>query len=222
MPEGRRRTLFESRRQMFYRHVGKRLFDLVIASVGLVLTAPLMMVLALQVARNLGRPVLFRQPRLGFRGEVFDFIKFRTMTDERAADGTLLSDAERLTPFGRFLRSTSLDELPQLFCVLRGDMSLIGPRPLLVQYRERYSPEQFRRHEVRPGITGLAQVNGRNQTTWQQRFALDVEYVDNVSLLMDLEILWRTLSVVLSRKGTDQSGGVTFPEFMGNTTDETV
>lgn len=222
MREGGRWAYSETTKRMFYRCFGKRLLDLVVATAALILTAPVMGILAVQVARNLGRPVLFRQPRLGLNGEVFDFIKFRTMTDERGPDGTLLPDAERLTPFGRFLRSTSLDELPQLLCVLRGDMSLIGPRPLLVKYRERYSPEQFRRHEVRPGITGLAQVNGRNQTTWPQRFALDVKYVDTLSLALDLKILRQTLSVVLSRKGTDQESGVTFPEFMGNTSEGTV
>lgn len=201
---------------MIYRHLVKRLLDLVAASVGLVVFSPLLAVLAVLVAVKLGRPVLFRQPRLGLHGEVFDFIKFRTMTEARDADGKLLPDAQRLTPFGRFLRSTSLDELPQLLCVLRGDMSLIGPRPLLVQYKERYSAEQFRRHEVRPGITGLAQVNGRNQTTWQARFALDVEYVDNLSLALDLKILCQTLAVVFTRRGTNQSADVTFPEFMGN------
>lgn len=206
---------------MFYRYFGKRFLDLLIASLGLVLAAPILAVLSLLVALKLGRPVFFRQPRLGWRGEVFDFIKFRTMTDERDSQGVLLADSKRLTPFGRLLRSTSLDELPQLLCVLRGDMSLIGPRPLLVQYRERYSPEQFRRHEVRPGITGLAQVNGRNQTTWQARFALDVEYVDNLSFWLDLRIVWQTVAVVLGRRGTNHSGDVTFPEFMGNSTNGT-
>ncbi len=194
----------------------KRVFDLLAALVGLVLLAPLLALLALLVWIFHGRPVLFRQERPGYRGVPFFLYKFRSMTDARDAEGRLLPDAARLTPFGRFLRASSLDELPELFNVLRGEMSLVGPRPLLMQYLGRYNAEQMRRHEVLPGITGWAQVNGRNALTWQEKFRLDVWYVDHWSLGLDLKILWMTVWKVLRREGIDQQGLVSAEEFVGN------
>lgn len=187
----------------------KRLLDLALVLPGLLLLAPVMLATALLVRVNLGPGVLFRQPRPGLHGKPFAILKFRTM---RHGPGT---DAERLTPFGRFLRSTSLDELPELLNVLAGHMSLVGPRPLLMQYLPRYSPEQARRHEVLPGITGWAQVNGRNALFWEERLKLDVWYVDNRSLWLDLRILGRTVWAVLSRRGINASGQATMDEFMG-------
>ena len=180
------------------------------AAVGLVVCSPLLAVVAVGVRVALGSPVLFRQRRPGLHGEPFDCIKFRTM---RNGEG---SDADRLTAFGRFLRSTSLDELPELLNVLRGQMSLVGPRPLLTEYLERYSVEQARRHEVKPGLTGWAQVNGRNATTWEERLALDVWYVDHWSLALDLRILIRTMGTVLKRRGVSAAGSATMPEFLGS------
>lgn len=195
----------------------KRVLDLTVSSLGLVITAPLQAVTAVVVLAAHGRPVLFRQARPGKDAKVFELVKFRTM---RHADETRVTDAERLTKVGRFLRATSLDELPTLWNVLRGDMSLVGPRPLLVAYLERYTPEQARRHEVRPGITGLAQVSGRNAISWDQRLALDVEYVDNHTLLGDLQILVRTLTSVLRREGISAEGQATMPVFTGSGTSE--
>ncbi len=194
----------------------KRLFDLVVAVVGLVLLSPLLAILALLVWAFQGRPILFRQQRPGYKGRPFTIYKFRTMSDRRDAHGNLLPDAERLTPFGRFLRSTSLDDLPQLINVLRGEMSLVGPRPLLMQYLERYSPEQMRRHDMPPGITGWAQVNGRNALSWEEKFRLDVWYVDHWSFWLDMKILLLTLWKVLKREGINQPGQVTMEEFKGN------
>jgi sugar transferase EpsL len=191
----------------------KRGFDLIVALTALVLLAPLMLVLALMVRSRLGAPALFSQQRPGLRGRVFTIWKFRTMTDARDVWGTLRPDAERLTTFGRWLRATSLDELPELWNVVRGDMSLVGPRPLLVRYLERYSPEQARRHEVRPGLTGWAQVNGRNATSWAERLRLDVWYVDHRSFWLDLRILARTVALVFRRKGIHAPGEATMPEF---------
>jgi sugar transferase EpsL len=195
---------------------GKRLFDLLVAAAALVALAPLLGVLALGVRLRLGSPVLFRQERPGLRGRLFTLRKFRTMTDARGADGRLLADAERLTPFGRFLRATSLDELPELVNVLRGEMSLVGPRPLLKQYLERYSPEQMRRHEARPGITGWAQVNGRNALTWEQKFELDVWYVEHQSFRLDLKIIALTVWKIVRREGINEPGQATAQEFMGS------
>lgn len=192
--------------------VTKRILDAGVAGVGLVVTAPLQAAVALAVLKEHGRPVLFRQPRPGKDGRVFELVKFRTML---LPDAQRVSDADRLTSLGALLRATSLDELPTLWNVLKGDMSLVGPRPLLVQYLERYSPEQARRHEVRPGITGLAQVRGRNNLDWDDKFALDVEYVDNRSLGLDLRILWETVAVVLLRRGISADGHVTMSEFRG-------
>lgn len=193
----------------------KRLIDTVLAAAVLALAAPVVLVIALAIRASMGRPVLFRQVRPGLHGRLFCIYKFRTMTDARDAQGRLLPDGERLTLLGRFLRSTSLDELPQLWNVLRGEMSLVGPRPLLPEYLDRYTPEQARRHEVRPGITGWAQVNGRNATTWEERLRQDVWYVDNWSLWLDFKILWMTVVKVLRREGVSKEGHATMPEFMG-------
>ena len=189
--------------------------DRVGAAIALVLLSPVISVVALGVRFLLGTPVLFRQLRPGLHGESFEFLKFRTMTDAKNPQGELLPDNQRLTPFGRFLRASSLDELPQLWNVVTGKMSLIGPRPLLPQYLPRYSAFQRRRHEVRPGITGWAQTHGRNSITWQRKFELDVWYVDNLSLLVDLKILGLTLLKVFKREGISQGGHATMPEFRG-------
>ena len=193
----------------------KRAIDIVASAFGLLALSPVLLVLAVLVAVKLGTPVLFTQARPGRYGRVFRLHKFRTMTDVRGENGELLSDSERLTSFGRLLRSTSLDELPEFWNVLKGDMSLVGPRPLLVEYLDRYTPEQARRHEVRPGITGLAQVSGRNELSWDERFALDVWYVDNHSLWLDLKILAMTIWKVVRRTGVSSPGHATMPEFAG-------
>lgn len=181
----------------------------------ILLTWPILLAVVYLVRRKLGSPVLFTQPRLGHNGREFKLYKFRTMTDARDSDGNLLADDQRLTSFGRFLRSTSLDELPELYNVLRGEMSLIGPRPLLVQYRDRYSPEQWRRHEALPGITGYAQVNGRNLLSWEDKFRMDVYYVDHMSFRLDLQILLKTALKVVVREGISAPGEQTMTEFMG-------
>lgn len=193
----------------------KRLFDLVVIVLLLPIAIPLLMALALTVRCRLGSPVLFRQERPGLFGKPFIILKFRTMSDARDAIGNLLPDGERLTRFGTWLRSTSLDELPELFNVLRGDISLVGPRPLLMRYLDRYTPEQMRRHEVRPGITGWAQVNGRNSLSWADKFRLDNWYVDNKSLALDLRILFLTVQKVLKRDGINEDGQATATEFLG-------
>ncbi len=194
----------------------KRAFDLVVSLLALILLSPLLGLLALLVHLRLGAPVLFRQLRPGLHGQPFTLYKFRTMTDARDAQGALLPDAERLTPLGRFLRSTSLDELPELFNVLKGEMSLVGPRPLLMEYLPRYTPEQLRRHEVRPGITGWAQVNGRNVLSWEEKFALDVWYVEHHSFWLDLKILVLTTGKIINREGISQPGHATMEEFRGS------
>jgi len=186
------------------------------SGIAIVVLSPAIALLALFVRRKLGSPVFFRQLRPGLHGKPFMLVKFRTMTDARDAQGNLLPDAERLTGFGKMLRSTSLDELPELWNVIRGDMSLVGPRPLLMQYLERYTPEQARRHEVRPGITGWAQVNGRNAVSWPERFALDTWYVDHVGFILDMRIMWLTVWTVLRREGINQDGQATMQEFWGN------
>jgi lipopolysaccharide/colanic/teichoic acid biosynthesis glycosyltransferase len=196
--------------------VSKRLFDLVLTVPGLVILSPFMAIIALLVRIKHGKPVLFRQQRPGYKGKPFNVYKFRTMRDLRDANASLLPDEQRLTRLGRFLRSSSLDELPELIHVLRGQMSLVGPRPLLMQYLGRYSPEQARRHDVLPGITGWAQVNGRNALTWQDKFHLDVWYVDHWSLALDMRILLMTLWKVVLREGISQPGHATAEEFMGN------
>lgn len=194
----------------------KRLFDIVVSAIALVLLVPLLVILALLIWRNLGRPVLFSQIRPGRDGAPFRMVKFRTMRDARNQAGDLLPDGERLTSFGRFLRSTSLDELPELWNVLRGDMSLVGPRPLLMEYLPLYSPEQARRHEVRPGITGWAQVNGRNALSWEEKFAYDVWYVDHRTVWLDLKILVLTVANVVKRSGISADGEATMPRFQGS------
>ncbi|MGI6790910.1 MAG: sugar transferase [Aminivibrio sp.] len=177
--------------------------------------SPVLLVLAVLVRKKLGSPVFFKQQRPGLNGKIFTMYKFRTMTDARNEEGNLLPDENRLPPFGKFLRSTSLDELPELINVLKGDMSLVGPRPLLVQYLPRYSTFQARRHEVRPGITGWAQVNGRNALSWEEKFSLDVWYVDNASFSLDLKILWMTVEKIIKREGISQQGEATASEFLG-------
>lgn len=196
--------------------ISKRLFDLALTLPGMVILAPFMAIIAVLVRIKHGRPVLFRQQRPGYKGRPFYVNKFRTMRDLRDPAGNLLPDEQRLTRLGRFLRSSSLDELPELIHVLRGQMSLVGPRPLLMQYLERYSPEQARRHDVLPGITGWAQINGRNALTWQDKFRLDVWYVDHWSLALDMRILLMTLWKVVIREGISQPGHATAEEFMGN------
>lgn len=198
-----------------YREGGKRAFDAVAAFFGLVVASPILALAAAGVALAMGRPVLFRQERPGRGGRLFSILKLRTMSDARGVDGRLLPDAERLGGFGRFLRATSLDELPELWNVLMGDMSLVGPRPLLVDYLPLYSERQARRHEVRPGITGWAQVNGRNALTWERKFEMDIWYVENLSFGLDLRILWKTLVSVVRREGISAAGEATMPRFTG-------
>jgi len=193
----------------------KRVFDFVAASLALLMLALPLLALAWLIRRKLGSPVLFCQVRPGLHGKPFTMVKFRTMTDERGPDGALLPDAQRLTPFGRFLRASSLDELPELWNVLKGEMSLVGPRPLLMEYLPLYTPDQARRHEVRPGITGWAQVNGRNAISWADKFELDVWYVDHSSLWLDVKILWRTVRKVLVRDGINAEGEATVRAFTG-------
>lgn len=199
-----------------YARVGKRALDLAIGVPALIAAAPVVGALAALVCATMGSPVFFRQQRPGLHGAPFYVYKMRTMNDARGLDGALLPDAERLTRLGAWIRASSLDELPQLWNVVRGEMSLVGPRPLLMQYLGRYTAEQARRHEVRPGITGWAQVNGRNLLTWEEKFALDVFYVDHVSLGLDLEIIAKTLRRVMFKEGISAGGHVTMPEFMGS------
>lgn len=194
----------------------KRLFDMVASLLGFLLLSPVIAIVAWQIRRKLGSPVLFRQVRPGLHGKPFEMIKFRTMRDAMDANGNPLPDSERMTPFGSFLRSTSLDELPELWNVLRGDMSLVGPRPLLMEYLPLYSAEQYRRHEVRPGVTGWAQVNGRNALGWDEKFKLDIWYVENRSLWLDLKIIFLTIKKVLVRDGISAEGEATMSKFTGS------
>ncbi len=194
----------------------KRLFDIIASLLGLLLLAPVIAVVAFQIRRKLGSPVLFRQIRPGKDGKPFEMIKFRTMLDALDKDGNPLPDSERMTPFGAFLRSTSLDELPELWNVLKGDMSLVGPRPLLMEYLPLYSQKQYRRHEVRPGVTGWAQVNGRNAISWEDKFKLDVWYVDNHAFWLDLKIIYLTIKKVLIRDGISADGEATMSKFTGS------
>ena len=193
----------------------KRLFDLLVVALALPLLALPLLALTWFIRRKLGSPVLFRQVRPGLQGRPFTMVKFRTMTDERGPDGAVLPDAQRLTPFGHPLRASSLDEAPEMWNVWRGDMSLVGPRPLLMEYLPLYTAEQARRHDVRPGITGLAQVNGRNSISWEDKFALDVWYVDHRSMRLDVHILWLTVRKVLVRDGISAPGDATMPKFEG-------
>ena len=200
---------------MKFQHVVKRAIDIVCSGLGLIVLSPILVIAAILIRKNLGSPIFFTQDRIGKDGKVFKMIKFRTMLDATDKYGNQLPDEERLTSFGKLLRSTSIDELPELVNVFLGDMSLVGPRPLLVEYKDLYSTEQWRRHEVRPGITGWAQVNGRNTLDWKSRFKLDVEYVDNFNLLMDIKILFMTVGKVLKRDGISQDGHVTMEKFNG-------
>lgn len=193
----------------------KRCFDVLVAACALLLLLPVLAVVASMIRVTLGRPVLFRQRRPGLLGKPFDIVKFRTMADTRSPDGTLLPDEARLTPLGRFLRASSLDELPELWNVLKGEMSLVGPRPLLMDYLPLYSRDQARRHDVRPGVTGWAQVNGRNELSWENKFALDVWYVDNHSLWLDVRILVTSVSRVIGRVGISEPGEATMSKFKG-------
>ncbi len=194
----------------------KRIIDIVCSGLGLIILSPILVIVAILIRFNLGSPIFFTQERVGKDGNIFKMIKFRSMLNATDKWGEPLPDEERLTNFGRVLRSTSLDEVPELINVLKGDMSLVGPRPLLVEYKELYSEEQWRRHEVRPGITGWAQVNGRNAISWSERFKLDVEYVDNQSLFMDIKILFMTILKVVKRDGISQDGHVTMEDFNGS------
>ena len=201
---------------MSFQHVVKRLIDIVCSGLGLIIISPILLIVAILIRIKLGSPIFFTQDRVGKDGRIFKMIKFRTMLDATDKWGELLPDEDRLTPFGKMIRSTSIDELPELINVFKGDMSLVGPRPLLVEYKELYSTEQFRRHEVRPGITGWAQVNGRNSISWKERFELDVEYVENFNLFMDIKILFMTVFKVLKKDGISQDGHVTMEKFNGH------
>ena len=200
---------------MKFQNVVKRTIDIVCSGLGLIVLSPILVIAAILIRKNLGSPIFFTQDRIGKDGKVFKMIKFRTMLDSVDKWGEPLPDEERMTSFGQLLRSTSIDELPELINVFKGDMSLVGPRPLLVEYKELYSPEQFRRHEVRPGITGWAQVNGRNNISWCKKFELDVWYIDNKSLLMDMKILIMTVLKVIKRADINQDGEVTVEDFNG-------
>ncbi|MND32668.1 putative sugar transferase EpsL [compost metagenome] len=194
----------------------KRLFDLIAAGAALLLLSPVIALVAWQVRKKLGAPVLFRQQRPGRDGKPFEMVKFRTMRDAVDVHGNVLPDAQRMTPFGSFLRASSLDELPELWNVLKGEMSLVGPRPLLMEYLPLYSPEQYRRHEVRPGVTGWAQINGRNALSWEDKFKLDIWYVENRSFWLDLKILFLTVKKVVKKDGISGAGEATMSKFTGN------
>lgn len=199
-----------------YRKCFKRFFDFILSLISIIILSPMFLVLAVLVKIKLGSPVIFKQKRPGLNEKIFTLYKFRTMTDEKDEFGNLLPDKERLTKFGKFLRSTSLDELPELINILKGDMSFIGPRPLLVQYLPLYNEQQRKRHEVRPGLSGLAQVNGRNKINWEEKFKYDVEYVNNISFLLDLKIFFLTIKKVIIREGINQEGEATMEYFTGN------
>ena len=199
-----------------YKRFVKRCLDFLLSLAALIILSPVLLLVAILVRCKLGSPILFKQKRPGLHEKIFCMYKFRTMTDAKDADGNLLPDEVRLTKFGKLLRSTSLDELPELFNILKGDMAIVGPRPLLVQYLPRYNERQHHRHDVRPGFTGLAQVNGRNSISWQKKFEWDVRYVENVSFLMDLRIIAKTVKVVLKRDGISSETSATMEEFRGN------
>lgn len=199
-----------------YRKFGKRLFDIVCSLCGLVVLSPMLLILALIMKINLGSPVIFNQERPGHKGKIFKLFKFRSMTNKKDENGNLLSDNERLTFLGKILRTTSMDELPELWNILKGDMSMVGPRPLLVQYLTLYSTEQMHRHDVKPGLTGYAQVNGRNSITWDEKFKLDCWYVDNLSFWLDIKIIFTTFVKVFKRKGINSGASSTMEFFTGN------
>jgi lipopolysaccharide/colanic/teichoic acid biosynthesis glycosyltransferase len=205
----------------FYEKYIKRLFDVLLSAVMLVILSPLLLIVAILVHIKLGSPVIFHQQRPGYKGKIFGLCKFRSMTDERDENGELKPDEVRLTSFGKKLRSTSLDELPELWNIFKGDMSIVGPRPLLVRYLDRYNAHQARRHEVRPGLTGLAQVNGRNTVSWEERFDYDVQYVDNVTFLGDCKIILKTVLTVFKREGISSGTSATMEEFMGTKSEDT-
>jgi undecaprenyl phosphate N,N'-diacetylbacillosamine 1-phosphate transferase len=209
-------TIYPPSNQGIYQRYLKRPMDFILSLIALIILSPVFLVVALLVRINLGSPVIFKQQRPGLNEKIFTMYKFRTMTDERDENGELLPDAVRLTKFGKFLRSTSLDELPELFNILKGDMSIVGPRPLLVQYLPLYNEHQRRRHEVRPGLTGLAQVNGRNAISWEEKFDLDVEYVDNVTFINDWKIIFSTLKKVVLREGINSETAATMEFFEGS------
>ena len=209
-------TIYNPSNQGIYQRYFKRPMDFILSLIALIILSPVFLVVALLVRINLGSPVIFKQQRPGLNEKIFTMYKFRTMTDERDENGELLPDAVRLTKFGKFLRSTSLDELPELFNILKGDMSIVGPRPLLVQYLPLYNEHQRRRHEVRPGLTGLAQVNGRNAISWEEKFDLDVEYVDNVTFINDWKIIFSTLKKVVLREGINSETAATMEFFEGS------
>lgn len=198
-----------------YRNYLKRPLDFILSLTGIIVLSPLLIIIAILVRIKLGSPVIFRQKRPGLNEKIFTLYKFRTMTDERDENAELLPDEQRLTGFGKFLRSTSLDELPELFNIIKGNMSIVGPRPLLVEYLPLYNEQQKRRHEVRPGLTGWAQVNGRNAISWEEKFDLDVEYVDNINFLLDCKIVFSTVKKVLSREGINSETAVTMEPFQG-------
>ena len=206
---------------MIYRRYVKRLLDILLSGLALIISSPVMLLTALLVRLKLGSPVLFEQERPGLKGKIFKMYKFRTMTDGRDEKGELLSDEERLTPFGKTLRATSLDELPEFINIFKGDMSFVGPRPLLVRYLPRYNEEQRHRHDVLPGLTGLAQVNGRNALSWEEKFKYDVEYARNVSFALDMKIIFMTVGKVLKRDGISSAAHATMPEFMGSDKEQT-
>lgn len=201
---------------MFYRKYGKRLIDVLASGIGLIILSPVFLILFLLVRTKLGSPVIFKQKRPGKDERIFDMYKFRTMTDEKDSAGNLLPDAERLTSFGKKLRSTSLDELPELWNIFKGDMSIIGPRPLLVKYLPLYNKSQKKRHSVRPGLTGLAQINGRNAISWEDKFKYDVEYVDDLTFFMDVKIFIKTIKKVFVKEGITSSSSPTMEEFKGS------
>ena len=198
-----------------YKRFIKRPLDIILSLLALIVLSPILVIVALLVRIKLGSPLIFKQERPGLNERIFTIYKFRTMTDERDEEGQLLPDSERLTKLGRFLRSSSLDELPELFNILKGDMSIVGPRPLLVQYLPLYNSEQKRRHKVRPGLSGLAQINGRNAISWEEKFTLDVEYVDNITFCGDLMIVLKTIKKVFIKEGISAAGEATMAEFRG-------
>ena len=214
--QSKKEVEFKERHRGIYERYFKRPLDIILSLIAIIVLSPLMLIIAVLVRIYLGSPVIFKQQRPGLNEKIFTMYKFRTMTDERDENGELLPDSERLTKFGKFLRSTSLDELPELFNILKGDMSIVGPRPLLVEYLPLYNEHQKRRHEVRPGLSGLAQVSGRNAISWEERFDLDVEYVDNVSFLLDIKIIFLTLKKVILREGINSNTSVTMEPFRGS------